>query len=262
VDFFLQGLAGADLASPMQVLDLFQQYASSEAFADYVNVAASRMVTGLAVEGAKTWREAARKSMKGRLIYESLRKEMQGPIGQLVYQLVDENSKLISTFPEKISNQIAHFIQREQQKGRRAKDITQNLLQEFPDITAGRLRLIARTESSKASSALIQARAEEVDLDWYVWHDSEDARVRYAHRKMSGVLIPWGQPPNPEKLFPQKGARAYGAYHAGCTFNCRCWSEVIVEPSQINWPHKVFWDGSIRQMSLYQWKLLARYKAA
>lgn len=262
VDFFIETLTGADLAKPGNVIELFQQFAQSKAFADYANILSTRMVTGLAVEGAKSWREAARRSMRGQTIFESLRQELKGPVGRKVQELVDANAKLISSFPESIANQVANWIARESQKGRRPEEVAKDLMQNFPDLTRNRIKLIARTETAKANSALVQAQAEDVDLDWYVWHTSEDARVRYAHRKMDGVLVSWAQPPNPERLFPEKGVKPTGPYHAGCIYNCRCYAAILVQPSQVSWPHRVFWGGRVQMMTRAQWDRIAKWKKA
>ena len=263
IDMFVDGLTGADLSSPESVLELFHRFVNTETFGQYIRAVAGRMVGGMAVDNARTWREAARKSLKGRKVYEALRKEMQGPVGGVIAELVDENAKLISTFPERISNQVAHFIQRQQLKGLRPEAITDDLIREFPNITRGRLQLIARTESAKASSALVRARAEEVELEWYVWRTSKDARVRHAHRKMDGILICWQQPPNPELLFPEAGVKAQATpYHAGGTFNCRCYSEVLVDPGQVTWPLRVFWNERVHMMTRAHWERVSNYRQA
>ena len=247
VDFFLQGLEGVDLANPARVLDLFQQFASSAVFQTYTTILASRMVSGQAVEGAKSWREAARISLKGRQIFEGLRKEMQGPVGKRVEELVNENAKLISTFPESISQQVANYIQRQQLKGERPESISSALLKEFPSITKPRLNLIARTECAKASTALVQAQAEDVELNYYVWRTSKDARVRHSHRRMEGIICSWSEAPSPETLFPENGVKAVGAYPPGGIYNCRCYPQVLVKTDQVEWPHRIFLNGSVRQ---------------
>lgn len=220
VDVFLEGLTNVDFTQgPGVITRLFSEFSSSGAFQEYVRIMARRMVTGTAVEGARNWREAARRSMRGQMIYNALRKEMQGSVGARVRELIDENARLITSFPESVAEQVARYIGREAQKGRRHEEIADDVTERFPRIARSRVNLIARTETAKAHTELVRARAEEVDLEWYVWQNSEDARVRYSHRKMGGVLVTWGQAPSPEALFKQKGVKPYGTYHAGETFN-------------------------------------------
>jgi SPP1 gp7 family putative phage head morphogenesis protein len=219
VDFFVDNLSGEDLGKPEKVMELFQKWANSDTFYMYALEMSKRMVTGLAADNMKTWKVAARKSMKGQRIYESLKYEMRGPVGDVVRQLVSQNAQLISTFPNRISDQVARYIYRATVRGERPESTTEALIKKFPSITRGRLNLIARTETSKAQSAIVQARAKEVDLNWYIWETSQDARVRFSHRKMQGVLVCYDDPPNPEKLFPDRGVSSYDSYHAGCTYN-------------------------------------------
>ena len=47
----------------------------------YALQAAQRMIVGLLSENARTWRAAARESMRGEEIYRALSEEMAGPVG-------------------------------------------------------------------------------------------------------------------------------------------------------------------------------------
>ena len=125
---------------------------------------------------------------------------------------------------------------------------------------ARRARLIARTETSKATTALTQARAEELDLQWYLWRTSEDQRVRVSHRRMNNVIFNWKSPPAPEKLVGEKSTA--GRYHAGNIWNCRCYPEPLLRFDQVPWPHKVFVGGAIRPMTLVAFRNLNKHDLA
>ena len=62
---------------------------------------------------------------------------------------------------------------------------------------------------------------------------------------MDGVVVSWNDPPSPEKLV---GEKAYGEYHAGETFNCRCYPEPILDVDDVNFPAKVYRRGRIQTM--------------
>ena len=112
-------------------------------------------------------------------------------------------------------------------------------------------RLIARTEVCKTQAALTQARAEQLDIRWYVWRTEEDERVRDSHRNMNDVLVAWSNPPSPEALI---GEKSVGSYHAGCIWNCRCYAEPLVELEDIDWPHNVYYNSVIQRMTLEKFK--------
>ena len=239
---------------PEEILKAWKEYAQSAAFQKAAEDIACRMVTNLFSDGQKSWREAARVNSRGRAIYEALKEELTGPVGAVYGSLISQNSKLIRTLPEAVAEQVTAYIAKEQQKGRRASEIAGEITRLFPEKTRARAELIARTEVSKASTALIQARSELLGLRWYVWRTSEDQRVRDSHELMEGVIIAWSNPPSPEALNQE---RSYGHYHAGNTFNCRCYPEPLVEVEAIRWPHKVYYQNRIQMMTLAQFKRIA-----
>jgi len=204
---------------------------------------AGRMITATRVDNARNWRQAASISTRGRDIYQALKLQMQGPMGNLIRAQIDYNASLIRSTPIDISIKMTHHIQQEALKGRRAEDIVDDLKVWMPNITKSRANLIARTEVSKASTALTRAQSYELGLRWYVWRTSEDGRVRQSHRNMDGVLIKWTDPPSPEQLARKK--YQYGHYQAGEIFNCRCYAEPLVDPDYVKWPHKIYSNGKI-----------------
>ena len=241
----------------MRLPDTLRRIANSPELAEYARQAVMRMVSGTIVDGARTWRAAARQGMKSQLIYDMLRNEMNGPIGSAVEEIISRNAELISTFPLEIADQVAAYIAAEQYSGRRAASIADDLLEKYPHIAHARANLIARTETSKASTALTRARADELDLPYYVWRSSKDARVRNSHRHMDGVIINWDDPPSPEAL---NGMKSVGNYHAGDIYNCRCYPEPVVQLNMVNFPAKVYSGGKIWTMNRAAFERIAERK--
>ncbi len=206
--------------------------------------AAQRMILGRLHASARSWRQAAHESMQGRRIYLALQKELSGPVGTRVRELVAENAKLITSFPQEVAAKVASRAAEHYAEGGRSEALLSEKL--FKHAVRSRARLVARTEVSKASTALTEARAEELNLPYYVWRSSADQRVRKGHRKMDGVIVPWTDPPSPEALV---GERDYGHYQAGNTFNCRCYPEPLLRMDQVQWPHRTYANGSIRMMT-------------
>ena len=213
------------------------------------------MVTSLNVERARTWREAAAQGTEGRRIYEALRHEMRGRVGVVMRERVRENAELVSSLPLKLAEQATHNIAVWQQRGVRSEAIAQHLRKQFPHLVRSRVALIARTETSKASTALTRVRSEEIGIDWYVWQNSHDERVRPSHRLMGGVLCRYSDPPDPEALAGEK--YRYGHYDAGDIFNCRCYPAPFLRWSQVEWPHRVYYANRIQWMTLAAFRRIA-----
>jgi SPP1 gp7 family putative phage head morphogenesis protein len=238
------------------MLDVLKQYTTNvRIFQEFAVKLASKMVTAVSVQNAHSWREAAIRSSKGREIYSMLFQEMQQPRMQdRLHFLIRSNAQYISTIPQTVAAHTVQHVQQEQMKGRRAEDILHDLKPYMGSLKDWQVQRIARTEVAKADTAITRTRAEDIQLNWYVWETSSDARVRDAHRKMQGVLINWNDPPSPEALAREKPV---GHYHAGNIYNCRCLALPVVDFGDVHWPSKVYTNGKISTLSLTQFKKIA-----
>lgn len=235
---------GGDQALYMQRMNQFQ---NSYQYEKYIMSAVKRMVTPIADINAKTWREAARKSTRGRFLYDLLMEELQQGKDILINDQLLENAALIKTLPNDIAEKVVKDIADEALKRKRARSIEKIIKQETDKHSRASARLIARTEVAKTQSALTRVRAQSLDMQWYVWRTALDGnRVRPSHRLMEGVLVNWNDPPSPEAL---AGEKSVGNYHAGNIWNCRCFSEVLVDIDDVKWPNKVYHNGQIQMMS-------------
>ncbi len=240
------------------LMDFLNSLANSQRLKDLAEQAALKMVLLIDAANERTWREAAQKALRGRFVYRALHRELGGRVGGRVREIVDANAKLIRSIPRTLASRVSHQIAQAQQRGTRAKTMEAQIRKQIPGMTAARIRLIARTETSKASTALTQARAERLRLSWYVWRSSHDQRVRPSHSfmaKSGGVLVPWGSPPQPEELVGEKST--LGAYHAGSAPNCRCYAEPLMRFEQIEFPHRVYYNGRVQSMTLARFREIA-----
>jgi uncharacterized protein with gpF-like domain len=226
-------------------------FAESGTFDEWAQALSHTIVTNTLEENAKTWRQAAAMSGEGDIIREGLKKEMQGPVGKRVQKLIDENAKYIKSVPQDVAAQLVRHVEGETYQGSRTAYKTEEFREYVGGMANWHAKLISRTESGKAMSALTQARAESVGLDWFEWHTSEDTRVRESHKHMDGVLCRYSDLPAPEELIGEKSAGHYGPHGI---YNCRCFDAPIVLWRNVTWPHKVYADGAVTSMSKKQFE--------
>ena len=200
-------------------------------------------------DSARSWREAAAKA-HSTLPAEAVRKELQGPIGARIAQIVSENAAYIKTLPDEWARYASQYAYREGLKGKRPEEIEAELRKVMPGHITKNLKCIARTECAKANAAITQTRAENVGIRAYFWRCVNDERSRESHRGMDGVLVFFVDPPDPEALTGT--GNSYGKYHAGNTFNCRCYMEPVVDDAFLPDTCQVHDHGTIKTMTRAQ----------
>ena len=238
----------AGLTDPDEIVSALRALADSPQFTRVCEEAARQMATFLAVGQKADWRAAAVASSEGRKIYQLLMKETASntSIGRTISEIVAENAKLIKTVPQSMAGKISELARKRHFEGIRPEAITKEILADQPHLLEYEARRIARTESAKASTALTQARAEEFDFPFYVWHSVNDERTRSAHASMSGILCRWSDPPNPEALFPGEDSHnSGGCYHPGGIYNCRCSASPVTHIEDIGFPVRMHVSGGI-----------------
>lgn len=190
-------------------------------------------------------------------LYRLINNEMNGPVGGRVWELVSENVNFIKTIPDHWKQYAVEYAYRETFRGKRPEQIEEDLRKRLPEYCLKNLKCVARTESAKVNAEIVQARAEMCHISAYIWRCVEDERSRDSHIKMDGILVFYNDPPNPEALF---GGHSYGAYHAGNTFNCRCFQEPVVDVRFLPDNVRVHDHGQIIVMTKAQ--LIKRYDLA
>ena len=233
--------------TPEAIIRIFNQIAASPLFEAMCVEAVRQMVTMLAVGQKQSWRAAARASSMGRQVYKALMQETTNTvIGQSISAIVAENAKLIKTCPRDMAKRFSELARKREFEGVRPEQIAKEIMKETKHLREFEARRIARTESAKASTALVQSRAEALHLDFYIWHTAHDQRVRAQHEKMDGVICRWSDPPDPEAM---AGEKSYGHYHPGGIFNCRCIALPVIALEDIKFPAKVHISGHIETIN-------------
>lgn len=235
---------GEDQELYRQRMNSFQ---SSYQYEKFIMSAVKRMVTPISIMNEQTWRRAAKKSTRGKFLYDLLIDEIKQTHELVINDQLIENAALIRTLPNDVAEKVVKNIAEETIKGKRARTIEQIIREETDKHSRASARLIARTEVAKTQSAITKARAKSLDMQWYVWRTALDGdRVRRSHRLMEGVIVNWNDPPSPEEI---SGEESVGHYHAGNIWNCRCYSEVLLDVDDVKWPHKVYANGQIKKIS-------------
>jgi len=214
-----------------EIRDKAREFIDSDKFMGFIRTLVKRTTHNIRKSSANTWRQAVAKGHNGRTLYRLISNEMNGPLGSRVWEIIADNAAYISTVPQEWADYIVRYAAREALKGKRPEEVEAELRKVMPGHITKNLRCIARTECAKANAAIEQARAEMCGIKCYFWRCVKDERSRDSHIDMDGILIFYDDPPNPEALFPKKGVKPYGSYHAGNTFNCRCFQEPIVDES-------------------------------
>ena len=228
-------------------VDSMMNFQKSMQYEKFINSVVKRMVLPLDVGNQRTWREAAKKATKGKFLYRLLMDELKQGTGNIIQQQVIENASLIRTLPSDVAEKVVQDVSENALKGARAESIEKIIRDKTDQHARASARLIARTETAKTQSALTKARCEQLGLRWYVWRTALDGnRVRLSHRIMEGVLVNWNNPPSPEELV---GEKSVGHYHAGNIWNCRCYSEPVLEIDDIRFPARVYYNGQIVMMN-------------
>ena len=240
-------IANSSGSDQQKYIDSMNNFQNSMQYEKFINSAVKRMVLPLDVGNQRTWREAAKKATKGKFLYRLLMDELKQGTGQIIQKQVMENVLLIKTLPNDVAQKVVSDIAENALKGARAES-TEKIIKDKTDQHArASARLIARTETAKTMSALTKARCEQLGLRWYIWRTALDGtRVRPSHRIMEGVLVNWNNPPAPEELV---GEKSVGHYHAGNIWNCRCYSEPVLEFEDIRFPARVYYNGQIVMMN-------------
>jgi len=140
------------------------------------------------------------------------------PTGTMQQQFIRDQTHLIKTLPIDAGLKAQEYAQKAMLSGARHETLIADI-QGIGSQTVARARCIARTEVSKQSAALTQARALKIGATHAIWRTSKDRVVRPSHKSMEGVVYSLTEMPlldDGHRCFP------------GQIFNCRCTSEIII----------------------------------
>lgn len=199
----------------------------------------------------KTKAKTTKARSNGNIMYDAIKKELDGSLGARVRELIRASSANDPHIHDFSSDDIEYIIA-ECLKGRRAESVAADLLSRSSVADKSSVEGFSRSVMSRYSTALTQARAEDLGCKWFIWRTSKDARVRPSHRLMDRVICAWSELPNPEVLSGE--TNQFGNYAAGNCPDCRCYCEVLLSLDQVQWPAHVHAGGKMQSMTRAQFE--------
>lgn len=167
---------------------------------------------------------------------------------KVMSEAVRHNFEMISSIPSKMLEIMNHkytsTLIEEVAKGSISRG---SFARELAKHGAKHAKLIARTETSKLQTTIIQSRAMSVGSVAYEWLSSKDKRTRPSHRAMNGVIVFWNF--NKPLLDNMRG-------HAGEFPNCRCAPQPIVDVDELTESYYRVYDYRIDKVITMSKKML------
>lgn len=180
----------------------------------WAKAVAESMVAEVGQRDGLAWAEL------GRDLGRSLRTEIKhAPTGASMRQIMAEAEDLITSLPLKAAQRVHELAIEGMSSSTRARE-TAKEIERTGQVTASRAMLIARTETTRAATAMVHARAKFIGSEGYIWRTAGDSDVRKLHKKLEGKFVRWDEPP----VAGEHGERA----HAGAIYNCRCYPEPVI----------------------------------
>lgn len=197
-------------SSPEIVSKTLREYA--KIIEPWAKKSAANMVLGVNRKNARAWAAMAKR------MGHDMRKSLDNTrIGFVVQERIAGNVSLIRDMALGAAARIEDMARESLVQGTRAESLTEEIMR-VGEVSRSRARTIARTEISKANTALTMARAQDFGSTGYIWRTARDGGTRESHRAMEGVFVRWDSPPIIDGM---KG-------HAGEFPNCRCYPEPVI----------------------------------
>lgn len=213
VGAIVKGFAPSGYVSDWPVLnDALKKY--SDLLRPWATAITARMIAEVSRRDETSWNEL------GRSMGQELKREIRSaPTGIQMREKLEESVGLITSLPLEAAQRVHKLTLQGILNGTRARETAKEILR-TGEVTQSRAMLIARTETTRTATALVEARALHVGSLEYIWRTAHDSDVRQLHKDLEGTVHRWSEPP----VAGENGERA----HPGSIYNCRCWPEPIL----------------------------------
>ena len=219
------------------VLNALSSISASQKFNEF----SIKFAQALAKKGLRgqtgLWRkyyEAAKKAH-----YVGLPKTWTAFEAQIMTNAISHNFRMIKTIPDRMKEILGHkytsVLIEEVAKGELPRGSFRRMLAQHGHKQA---QLIARTETAKLQTAILENRATSLGSVAYEWLSSHDKRTRPSHREMNGVIVFWTDDAHKPLLDNMRGS-------AGEFPNCRCTPQPIIDINDLDKPYYRVYDYNI-----------------
>lgn len=155
---------------------------------------------------------------------------------------IAKNATLIKSIPEEFIKNIETIVYNGVTSGLNYSEIAKQI-SGIKDVSSvfgkldNRVKIIARNEVSTINAQITQARQQRLGIDMYIWHDSDDERVRKSHAVMDGKVCRWDNPnvyadsvkSAKEGKWKQRSSLGGVQKHTGEDYLCRCTAEPVID---------------------------------
>ena len=145
---------------------------------------------------------------------------------QIMRKAIENNFQMIKSIPDEMIKMLNHKY-----SNKLIEEVVQNKIsrgsfrKQLEKHGVTNSKVIARTETAKLQTVILENRATDLGSIVYEWIASNDKRTRPSHRAMNGVIVFWKQPK------PQLDGMIG---HAGEFPNCRCSPNPIMDEDDLD----------------------------
>ena len=199
------------------IRQLLEAYA--EALVPWANSVGSRMLGAVNVSNLRAWRV-----LSGGISIQLRHDIMNTQVGTRLRELLGEQVHLIKSIPITAAERVHKLGVEALMDSRRYTELAKEI-ERSGEVSKSHAILIARTETARTSTALLQVRAEAAGSTHFRWRTAGDSDVRPDHKILNGQVFAWNDPPIADR---HSGARAL----PGAIFNCRCFPEPLLNSNR------------------------------
>lgn len=137
-----------------------------------------------------------------------------------------ENAMLIRSIEEQLLSSVAVIVMESYKSGTGTEDIADQIYYRV-NVSENRAKLIARDQIGKLHSKIIQDEAASLNIDYYVFSDSDDEQTRTSHHAMHNKICKFDDPTVykdslQDKQWKKRSSIGAVELHPGIDYNCRC----------------------------------------